>query len=409
MRILFVALTNPFPPTSGSRLKTWTLIQTLVEEQHRVTVVVPVTPEDPLDSAQSSQISCEQVLAVPVARGTYFPGAQYALRLLALPLRVPYGVWRFKSPRLRSRVEQELRSRPYDLIFCDGDYNLANIPTRGPVPYLLHIQDVPHLLIKRYLKLTRNPIEKLYGRMELQKCLRFERLSFQAPAVLVCSEFDKNLYQRLFPEARIWVAPNVVDTEKYLPRGDGSPLTVLYQGGMDWLPNHDAVEFFIRDILPGLRTLAPGVKFLVTGKSPSPHLRRRFASLGDVEFTGTVPDIRDETAKAAVCVVPLRIASATRLKILEAASMAKAVVSTTIGAEGLSFAHGEDILIADEPDAFARAVALLLNDPVRRYELGQAARQRAEKCYSLPVLQAALHAALAELTPTPPLRARILP
>jgi glycosyltransferase involved in cell wall biosynthesis len=369
----------------------------MAEEQHRVTVVVPVTPEDPLDSDQSSQACCERVVAVPVARSSHFWGAQYALRLLALPLRLPYGAWRFKSSRLKNCVEEELRSRPYDLIFCDGDYNLANIPTRGPVPYLLNIHDVPHLLIERYLKLTRNPIEKLYGRMELQKCLRFERLAFQAPGLLVCSEFDKNLYQRLFPQAPIWVAPNVVDTEKYLPRGDGSALKVLYQGGMDWLPNRDAVEFFVSGILPHLRAQAPNVKFVVTGKSPSPALRRRFASLGGVEFTGTVPDIRDEIARSAVCVVPLRIASATRLKILEAASMAKAVVSTAIGAEGLSFADGEDILIADQPDAFARAVSLLLNDPVRRQKLGAAARKRVQAYYSLPVLRTALRGAFAEL------------
>jgi glycosyltransferase involved in cell wall biosynthesis len=398
MKILFVALTNPFPPTSGQRLKTWTLIQALIEEQHRVTVIVPVTPEDPLDTDQSSQVFCEQVVVVPVARGSHYPGAQYALRLLASPLRLPYGAWRFKSARLRRRVEQELRSRPYDLIFCDGDYNLANIPTRGPVPYLLNIHDVPHLLVERYLKLTRNPIEKLYGRMELQKCLRFERLSFQAPGLLVCSEFDKNLYQRLFPQARIWVAPNVVDTEKYLPRDDGAPLTVLYQGGMDWLPNRDAVEFFVWNILPGLRALVPGVKFVVAGKSPSFALRRRFASLSDVEFTGTVPDIRDETAQAAVCVVPLRIASATRLKILEAAAMAKPIVSTTVGAEGLSFADGREIVLADEPKAFAGAVAELLRDASRRRELGQAARRRVEECYSLPVLRTALRAAFAELS-----------
>ena len=117
-----------------------------------------------------------------------------------------------------------------------------------------------------------------------------------------------------------------------------------------------------------------------------------------MEFTGTVPDMRDEIAKAETCVVPLRIGSGTRLKILEAAAMGKPIVSTTLGAEGLDFVNGEEIVLADDPAKFAEAVAELLADPGARRKLGDAARNRAERGYSFAVHRSTLRKALTLVT-----------
>jgi glycosyltransferase involved in cell wall biosynthesis len=118
-------------------------------------------------------------------------------------------------------------------------------------------------------------------------------------------------------------------------------------------------------------------------------------------LTGTVPDMREQIASAAVCVVPLRIGSGTRLKILEAAAMAKPIVSTHLGAEGLDFVAGQEIILVDKPDAFARAVAGLLADAGARRALGQAARRRVERSYNFPVLRSAVRDALGALGPNP--------
>ena len=138
----------------------------------------------------------------------------------------------------------------------------------------------------------------------------------------------------------------------------------------------------------------PSARFRVAGRSPAESFRQRFADVDGVEFTGTVADMRDEIAKATVCVVPLRIGSGTRLKILEAGAMAKPMVSTALGAEGLELVDGEEIVLADEPRLFADAVATLLGDAARREELGRAARLRVEKEYGLPVFKAALRDAV---------------
>jgi len=174
---------------------------------------------------------------------------------------------------------------------------------------------------------------------------------------------------------------------------------VLYMGGMDWFPNRDAVEFFVTQILPELRVLAPEARFVVAGRNPPAEFVRRFAASG-ITFTGTVPDMRPEIARAAVCVVPLRIGSGTRLKILEAGAMGKPIVSTSIGAEGLDLIKGTEIILEDQPRAFAKAVADLLRDASRRRALGEEARRWVESRYSFPVLRSAVREALAKLPST---------
>jgi polysaccharide biosynthesis protein PslH len=191
--------------------------------------------------------------------------------------------------------------------------------------------------------------------------------------------------------------PNCVDTESYLPAEDDDGATVLFIGAMDWLPNRDALDFVRLRILPQLLALAPAATLVVAGRNPSSDLRRRLAGIPSLRFAGAVEDTRPLLARAAAFAAPLRIGSGTRIKILEAAAMAKPIVSTTLGAEGLELSDGNEILLADEPRHFARAVADLLLDPGRRRALGRAARRRVAENYSLLALRHALRGAFTEL------------
>jgi glycosyltransferase involved in cell wall biosynthesis len=219
----------------------------------------------------------------------------------------------------------------------------------------------------------------------------------RAQLVLACSDHDRSAFEKLSRESRIVVAPNVIDVASYQPAPEGESGTVLYTGGMDWYPNRDAVEYFVHQIFPALRKLVPAVRFVVAGRNPSDEFRRQFDGMADVVFTGTVPDMRAEISKASVCVVPLRIGSGTRLKILEAAAVAKPIVSTTLGAEGLDFRNGSEIRIADDPQSFAGETARLLQDRTRAAALGAAARQRVQQSYSLSALATALRSAFNQL------------
>jgi glycosyltransferase involved in cell wall biosynthesis len=255
--------------------------------------------------------------------------------------------------------------------------------------------------MERYLQQERNILKLGYGWLECQKVRRWElRACSGLTGVIACSERDRDVLARLCPQARIAVVPNVVDMEDYQPvYGDDDGETMLFVGAMDWLPNRDAVEFFVSAILPELKHIRPDAQFVVAGRNPPQQFAKRFAGIPSVRFTGTVSDLRPLLARAAVCVVPLRIGSGTRIKIIEAAAMGKPVVSTTVGAEGLDFVDGREIVLADEPRTFATAIADLLADRQRRREYGMAARARATKSYSLLAMRETLNRAFDQLLP----------
>jgi len=144
---------------------------------------------------------------------------------------------------------------------------------------------------------------------------------------------------------------------------------------MDYTPNEDGICYFLEQILPRVRMRVPSVALQVVGRSPSPRLQKAAAMTPGVEVTGGVKDIRPYVQRGSVYVVPLRVGSGTRLKIFEAMAMGKAIISTSVGAEGLPVRPDQDILIADTPEAFANAVVRLLGDHKLRLDLGRSARE----------------------------------
>lgn len=401
MRLLFLSLAFPVPANNGYKMRTWAVLRALAAEGHEITLL-SFAHADEVNDEKAVREVCRHIELVPLTLINASATSDYPGRLAALFSAFPYGVLRFRSEDMKARIRGWLHSQRVDVVLCDTPYPIINIPTVLSVPMIVNGHNIEHMLLQRYVAFERNLMKKGYAWLELQKQRRWEqRACSRANLVMVCSEHDRSVMARLCPKTAVAMVPNVVDTETYLQKGEAEPKTVLFQGGMDWYPNRDGVEFFISDILPELRRLVPGVRFVIAGRNGCEKFLRRFAGIPGVEFTGTVPDMRTEIAKATVCVVPLRIGSGTRLKILEAAAMGKPIVSTRVGAEGLEFRNGEEILVTDEPQAFALAVADLLNDTSRRQALGQAARRCVEQRYSFQIVRSAVRQAFDELNGRP--------
>jgi glycosyltransferase involved in cell wall biosynthesis len=149
---------------------------------------------------------------------------------------------------------------------------------------------------------------------------------------------------------------------------------LVFTGSMDWLPNVDGMQYFVRDILPRIREAEPNATLSIIGRSPTPAVKRLALDAG-IAITGRVEDVRPHIAEGSVYIVPLRVGGGTRLKIFEAMAMGKAVVSTSIGAEGLPVTTGDNVVIADEPAEFARAVVDLIRDDEWRQRIEIAARR----------------------------------
>jgi len=401
MRILFVSFAFPVPANNGHRMRTWSVLEALAAEGHGVTLLT-FGQHGELDAYEVvlRQV-CQDFEIVPLTLDGLSSTTHYFNRILGLFCAQPYTVRRFASSAMKARIHEQLARHSYDALLCDTVYSAVNLPATR-VPIILNSHDVEYLVLQRYVALERNPVKRLYAWCEMRKLRKWERDTCQRTAmVLACSEHDRRLLRSVCPGLRVTVVPNVVDADRYVPSRESEVPTVLFQGAMDWFPNRDAVSFFVTRILPILRQSLPHVRFVVAGRNPAPGFVAKFSGVPDIEFTGTVPDMGPEIARASVCVVPLRIGSGTRLKILEAAAMAKPIVSTQVGAEGLDFVDGKEILLADEPQQFARNVADLLADPEWRRILGLAARRRVEVQYGVPALRDALREALALLAMKP--------
>jgi glycosyltransferase involved in cell wall biosynthesis len=246
--------------------------------------------------------------------------------------------------------------------------------------------------------------------MQYARMLRFERRALgRFDGVLVVSHADRQTFARLYPDAirqDVHVVSTGVDTGFFSPApsaADGRRL--VFTGSMDWLPNEDAVAYFCREILPRIRADEPSATLTIVGRAPTPAVKRLAADHG-VTVTGRVDDVRPYMRDAAVYVVPLRIGGGTRLKIFEAMAMGKAVVSTTVGAEGLPVENGEHLLIADEPHLFARAVVRLFRDVERRRAIEAAARKLVVERYDWSAIAGELEQALVRFASQPSPAAR---
>jgi len=387
MRILYIATMYPFPVNNGVKMRVWSLLCAIANAGHEITLATFAEPKEAEGTEQAIRKVCKDSDIVVRHLASLSGSTNYVARLSAVLSPLPFAIERFRSDEMRTCLEHRLRSDAFDVVLCDNIYATVNLPPTS-LPVIMNSHNVEHLILQRYAQQESNLFKALYARLEAGKLGRVEAAIYKrAVLVMVCSRLDAALLEQLCPGLKTVVAPNVVDVRDYEIAEEEDPFTIVYQGGMDWFPNRDAVEYFVRAIFPLVQKEIPGARLVAAGRNPAPEFRARFSDVPALQFTGTLPDLRPVIAKAAVCVVPLRIGSGTRLKIIEGGAMGKAMVSTTIGAEGLDFVPDQEILIADDPAVFAGKVVELLRDPARRKTMGEAARKRVLRDYDITALE----------------------
>jgi len=378
VKILWLNAGLLLPLDKGGKLRTWHVMRHLAR-QHDITYLSFADTSQTASDREGMREVCSVLETVPrtdTRKGTlrfYTEAAGYVVDPL------PYAVAKYRSEAYAARVRRLLDEGCFDVVVCDFLVPAANLPSTLPIPSVLFTHNVEAEIWRRHSESASNPVSRLLLTQQWRRMLRFERdVLSRFDLVLAVSDADGETFRRLYPDvvrAPIHTVQTGVDTSYFTPLpGLGKRAHLVFTGSMDWLPNEDGMTYFVRDILPRIRQVEPDVTLSIIGRAPTPAVRR-LAEHAGIEVTGRVDDVRPHVAAGEVYIVPLRIGGGTRLKIFEAMSMAKAVVSTTVGAEGLPVTPGRDIVIADEPARFAQAVIHMIRDAEARRQIEQAARR----------------------------------
>ena len=386
MKILWVKAGGLVPPDTGGKIRSYNILRELARN-HSVTFFSFYAAHDN-DLHPDLKTLFDRVVCLPFSLPSPKSLAEmrdYGIRLLSSE---PYGITKYCRPKVRRRLHALLKQETYDLILCDFMAAGGVIPWDWPAPKVLFTHNVEATIWRRHWEVASNPIWKAISWWEWRRMEAAERRYLRlADQVLTVSEMDRDAFAPFVEPGKLTVIPTGVDVNYFQPMAtDELANSLVFIGSMDWLPNEDAILYFVDAILPLIKQQCPELSLEVVGRSPSRKLQALAETEGSIRLTGWVEDIRPFVARGSLCIVPLRIGGGTRLKIFEAMAMSKAVVSTSVGAEGLPVRSGENIILADTPKDFADSVISLLRDSNQRKRLGTAARTLVQEKYSWSML-----------------------
>ena len=384
MKILAVTTRSPWPLHEGRALRTYNILREIARN-HEVHLATFLQAQEEIDGLHEMRAFCADVYGEPLYID--HPRRELAVDLAAdLVSGAPILATKYRRAKMLARVSEWLKTRDYDVLHLDmlhlGEY--ASLAGQTPVVLVEH--NVEAVIIERRIETTRNPLARAYLKYQHGKIARYEkRICESVDEVVTVSELDSEQLQELAPGGSYTAVANGVDSNYFSSQGVAKkPGALVYVGGLNWFPNLDAIRYFTADVLPLIAKRVPHVSLTVVGKLPSEATAAEFKHLPNVKLTGTVDDVRPYIDAASAYVVPLRIGGGTRLKILDALSMSQALVSTSVGCEGLTVTPGEHLLVADDPQAFADAVVNVLSNPELARAMGAAGRSRVCSHYDWP-------------------------
>ncbi len=399
MRILWVKADKLLPVQNGGNIRTYHVLRYL-SARHELTFYSYYGGTPDPDYERDLQRQLPGAVAVCTGKRE-LSGAARAFDYLAhIGAPAPYAVSRFADAKVRKQIQTWFRERRFDVAVCDFLDAAVNFPGNLNLPSVLFQHNVESEIWRRHAATAGNPAIGMMYRMEFRKMLRYERAAVcKFQHVIAVSENDRSLMTQWVDGDRVTVVPTGVDLAEYRPdpaefdkNSDPNPLAriaplVTFVGAMDWEPNVDAVEYFCSEVWPAIKAEMPQARFRIVGRNPDRRVQKWASDSSDksIEVTGRVPSVVEHLRQSSIVIVPLRIGGGTRLKIYEAMATAKAVVSTTVGAEGLDVHHGRDIILADDPHAFAQAVIMLLRDSELRRRYEKAAAETAAR-YDWPAI-----------------------
>ncbi|MEP6763184.1 MAG: glycosyltransferase [Gemmatimonadaceae bacterium] len=375
MRILWLKTELLHPVDKGGRIRTYNMLKELCRDHH-VTYLTLDDGNAATDAVEMASEYCHELVRVPFATASKRSFQFFAELAANAVSSLPYAVSKYKSPEMERAIVDAVR-KGYDIIVCDFLFPSLNVPQGLGIPTVLFQHNVEAVIWERHMQMARSFVKRQFMRDQWQRMQRHERAECRRfDHVIAVSADDAAAFTRDYGVTSVSSVATGVDTTFFRPTNvvPRKKNNLVFTGSMDWLPNEDAIAWFVESILPLVQRDIPDVSLTIVGRTPSPKIAALHNGTS-VEVTGSVPDVRPYIERAELFVVPIRIGGGTRLKIYEAMAMERAVVSTPVGAEGLPVEDGVHALLRVDPESMAAAITMLLNNQPQRESIARAGAQ----------------------------------
>lgn len=375
MKVLMLFHTLTYPPESGVTKRTYHLLEEMAR-RHEVTVLSMGSPLHEQRIRARLGARCKEVVFVDGRR----PRWVNLLRRIWRVLTRQSVLFHSHTPKIQRELDRLLGAREFDLVLL-GTPVFSEYRRAAAIPCVTDTHNVEYDMCYRTYQQARGLLARAYYLDQYRLLRRDELLGCgQGEALLTTSERDKTVFQKDLPQQKIHVVPNGVDLDYFQPGAEPpAPRTMVFCGLMGYPPNDEGMTWFLDRVHPLVLREVPDAKLTIVGSGPSRALLRRASDR--VRVTGYVEDVRPYVAQGQVYVVPLLVGGGTRLKALEAMAMRKAIVTTSVGCEGIDLVHERSALFADDPEAFAREVVRLFRDDALRDRIAASAAALATAKY----------------------------
>jgi glycosyltransferase involved in cell wall biosynthesis len=385
--LLVVSQYPPSPPRSGGQARVHGLM-TALARRHDLTSLALAAPEELEPSARALREHCREVILLRSPAAVRGGWRRRVAQVASVASRRSFERRIFRVPGFQRVVDALLGRHRFDAVLVESPWLAQHAfrqapPGARPPRLLLDEHNIEYDVLRQVALGEGGAARRAFNALNGWKLRGEEQALWRRyDGVTFTSEADERVARAAVPAARTAVVPNAVDLARFRPDAGTPPdgRTLLFFGALNYVPNSDAVRFLLREVWPRIAAASPTARLRIVGPNPP---RDVLAHRGDrVEVTGLVDDVRAHLASAAAVLVPLRLGGGTRLKILEAMAMARPIVSSPLGAQGIDVVDGRELLLAEGAEPFAAAVRRLLDDAALGARLGSAARALVEARYS---------------------------
>ena len=377
MKILLITTRLPYPPTDGGKIVTYNIIKHLALRGHNITLIC-------FNSENKNYPELEKYCKLIIVRknlGTTFFGLFFNLFS-----NIPYGISKYNSNIAKNIIYDLIKKNKYDIIHLDHLHTAhygSFVKKKYNLPIVLQEHNVEKMIMKRFYKNQKNIFIKFYAYLQYKKLYKYEsKICEIFDRCFMITKIDEKTIKDMNSNIKTNVVPAGVDTSYFYPiKLKEEEFSLVSVASMNWLPNIEAINWFCEEVLPLAKKKIPKIKLYIVGKEPPNNIRNLANNNILITVTGFVKDVREYIAKGQVFIVPLKTGSGMRIKILNTLAMGKAIVSTSIGCEGIEVTDGENIFIADSKEEFAYKIVCLLNNKSERKKLGENGLKLVKKKY----------------------------